>query len=113
MRPHIPLATWFTCLTVLISCGTKRQVVQRPTGQNSDSCSRAGPPVDSARAVKQARDALKSSESVRVLDPKSIEHLNEGYLVRMTVTSPPTLGGGGLVWVDGESGCAVVLTRYE
>lgn len=40
--------------------------------------------------------------------------MNEGSLVRLgPPSSPPTYGVGGLVWLDGETNCAIVLRRYE
>jgi hypothetical protein len=38
----------------------------------------------------------------------------EAFVVRLVLVDPPGfLGGGGVVWVDGETGCPIVLVRYE
>jgi hypothetical protein len=75
----------------------------------------AGRSVDSAFIINQARASLiDDSTSVQLqLLPDSVVHVSgkrgvyEGFIVRMLVSAPsPTIGGGGLVWVDGETGWA-------
>ena len=39
--------------------------------------------------------------------------LEQGVIVSVVVARPPVLGRGGLVWVDLETGCPIVLRRYE
>ena len=54
-----------------------------------------------------------------VLEPVSIQiirgqGIEEGLVISMVVVVPPTtVKGGGLVWVDIETGCGIVLRRYE
>jgi hypothetical protein len=67
--------------------------------------------------VEQARRAL--SQPAYRLEPGAIlpiqvEGVELGVVVSLTVAEPGnTVGGGGLVWVDIETGCSIVLRRYE
>jgi hypothetical protein len=55
-----------------------------------------------------------ANDTVPKLRVDSIMHLQEGLVMRLTAAEPAvTVGGGGLVWVDAETGCATVLARYE
>lgn len=88
-------------------------------------CNPVGGVVDSVIAVAQARRILESS--LVPLRPQSVEpvvavvakdsssafRLNEGFLVRLVAASKNVLGGGGLVWVDGETACPILLIRYQ
>ena len=89
-------------------------------------CVAVGTKVDSAFAVTQARSLFASSDFP--LKPQSAERvvarvmsqdssvsvdLPEGWLVRLIPENPNTLGGGGLIWVDGETACPVLLRHYE
>jgi hypothetical protein len=48
------------------------------------------------------------------IQPVRAEGIELGLLISLRVAAPPNLvGGGGLVWVDLETGCAIVLRRYE
>ena len=38
---------------------------------------------------------------------------NDGFLVTLTPADPHIEGGGGLVWVDAETGCVNVLRLYQ
>ena len=80
--------------------------------------------VDSTLAVAQAARALGSMSKVRaavrsalgetteVLVPHSFTRLQDGFVVGL-VPKGNGLGGGGLVWVDAETGCAIPLKAYE
>jgi hypothetical protein len=77
-------------------------------------CTVRGRNLDSVFAVDQAGGALKEPGKARVFRPVFIDRVKEGLLIRMVVAQPPGfLGGGGLVWIDAETGCAIVLIRYE
>jgi len=86
-----------------------------------DWCVAANERADSAFAVKQALTVLE--DSLVPLKPASVHTAGqqslldgfpifEGYLVTL-LPMRPMLGGGGLVWVDGETGCPILLKRYE
>ena len=80
------------------------------------TCPRGVRTVDSATAVQQARRAIAGAN--QQLDPTSIQIVSDhgievGLVISMIVTVPPAIGGGGLVWIDTETGCAIVLRRYE
>jgi hypothetical protein len=54
------------------------------------------------------------------LSPDTVMHVYsrhgvyEGALIRLLISGPSSVrGGGGLVWVEAETACPVVLTRYE
>jgi hypothetical protein len=76
-----------------------------------------GQAVDSQFVVTQARRAL--AQQSMELSPIRFQTITEqnldiGVLVSLIPTGPaaPT-GGGGLVWVDVQNGCAIVLRPYE
>lgn len=83
----------------------------------SHRCIALGAAVDSIFAVEQARRALAQpgvTLAPRQIQPVRDQGIELGLLISLAVTEPRNLvGGGGLVWVDLESGCAIVLRRYE
>ena len=120
-----------TLLWLLIACGSTNTIPPasaHPLARPSPVpwCVSPGSTVDSAFALVQAKSVFPSSGLT--LKPYSVErvvaHLvgkessvsldvPEGWLVRLMPVNPNTLGGGGLVWVDGETGCPIPLTHYE
>lgn len=74
-------------------------------------CAAQNAVIDPKFAITAARTSLGpwSKES----DAKSqVVYVDqEGFLVR--VRSNISVGGGGLAWVDAETGCVVQLRRYE
>lgn len=85
-------------------------------GRRAEECSK-GRLIDSAYVVRVAAEAF-GPDGPRELKPIGYQPVTapgspeEGVLVRL-VPVAPTLGGGGLVFVDIESGCAIALRRYE
>ena len=113
--------------SVVIAChgaGRSVSVASAPTPRlpiRPDWCVARNERVDSAFAVAHAQQALEDSlvplkpESVRTVGMQSLLDglpMFEGFLVTLAPTRP-VLGGGGMVWVDGETGCVIVLRRYE
>lgn len=95
------------------ACASTGRPAPVPAARTASWCREPGRGVDSAFAVERARDAL-APQPPFILAPHSMDRVPEGLLVRMVVAEPVgTRGGGGLVWVDAETGCAVVLIRYE
>ena len=92
---------------------TARDLISIP----SQRCVSPGTTVDSAFVVEQARRALSQPGEMlapRLIQPVRDQSIELGLLVSLEVANPPkVVGGGGLVWVDLESGCALVLRRYE
>jgi hypothetical protein len=87
----------------------------KPPPIRPDWCVPANEPVDSVFAVAQATDLLR--DTLLPLKPYSVRRVEdlsvvEGFLVSLVPTRP-TLGGGGLVWVDGDTGCPILLKHYE
>ena|SRR5438552_762413 len=85
------------------------QVVRPPL-----KCELAGTKLNEFIAEVQARGAL--SEGPFDKSPftiYSVKAVDDGFLVSLGPTEPMTLGGGGLVWVDGETGCLSILRRYQ
>lgn len=77
-----------------------------------DLCGRRAIVVDSAFAVAQARRALEGFlPPVSSLVPSRVEFVREGVLITLVREHPQGTGGGGLVWVDGDNGCPIVLRR--
>ncbi len=83
----------------------------------TERCFGAGATLDSAEAVRRAAHALEGPGII--LRPRTIQAVRDegieiGLLVGLAVAQPPNVaGGGGMVWVDLETGCALVLRRYE
>lgn len=87
---------------------------QDHAAQSTKQCVSTTLAVDSAFAVRAASSVLQEKDSLGPFKPTKITALEEGYVVSLVVAkTPPPLGGGGLVWVDGESGCAIILRLYE
>ena len=85
--------------------------------QRPYDCS-AGRLIDSAYVVRAAAEAIAGPEGADALAPYTYESVTaqgllEGILVRLAPRARSTRGGGGLAFVDVESGCAVALRRYE
>ncbi len=94
-------------------------VVKRPTSIRPDWCVAEGSTVDSVFVVAQALSVLE--DTLLPLRPYSVrrveEHIGslsllEGFLVSLMPTRPMG-GGGGLVWVDSETGCPILIKAYE
>ena len=68
-----------------------------------------------AQAVRAIADSTKDSNPLKVDDFQVIEtaSLKLGIIVSLVSANPRTRGGGGLVWVDAETRCAIVLRIYE
>ena len=64
--------------------------------------------VDTTRAVRMAIGSLGPDH----LTVHSVRVIEEGFIISL-VSAEHLVGGGGLVWVDGENGCPIVLRRYE
>jgi hypothetical protein len=102
-------------LTLPVAACAQQIRHSRPHSDAPDPwCTTPGVAVDSAFAVQQASRKLQTPHHTWTFAPQSVQAVPEGFLVRMLVQEPRGLmGGGGLVWVDGETGCAIVLIRYE
>lgn len=85
--------------------------------QYTRHCVESGRTIDSAFAVEQARKAIAQDGftfSPRFVQPVRDQGIELGLLISLALVEPRnTVGGGGLVWVDVETGCATVLRRYE
>jgi hypothetical protein len=114
----------FTLLMISLesACQTQSKSAEssaRPTKHPSSNqtCIASGSSVDSTFATEQALRAMAPSEltlAPRLVQPVRDQGIELGLLISLTVTEPRnTVGGGGLVWIDLESGCAIVLRRYE
>jgi hypothetical protein len=62
--------------------------------------------------IEQARIALSDHDTSISLRPDSVGRVGGGLVVRM-LPAKPIVGGGGLVWIDLETACAMVLKRFE
>ncbi len=98
----------------------------RPSRPALQWCIAVGGIVDSALAVAQARSVFESQPfpliprsvervvAVVAKDSSSALRLTEGFLVRLVPRNRDVvLGGGGLVWVNGQTACPILLIRYE
>jgi len=81
------------------------------------TCLSQGRSLDSALAVSQASSVL--SHKGVTLAPRALQAISDngvevGVIIALRVTDPAgMIGGGGLVWVDTETGCPILLRRYE
>jgi len=83
-------------------------------------CTPSARKADSTYIVSQATKVIMDSAGTlaapfRVDDYHVIKtaSLEQGVIVSLVPTNPHTRGGGGLVWVDAETFCPIVLRFYE
>ena len=92
-------------------------VAHPPSPQPALKCELAGSPINRFVAEIQARGALSEGPFDKTpFTIFSMTQVEEGFLVSLGPAPQGggiTLGGGGLVWVDGESGCISVLRLYQ
>ena len=106
-----------TAAVVCLACAQQRSSESAPTPSRALSCAPPGRTIDSVFAVEQARGVL--AQPGVTLEPRSIQPIRDqgielGLLIGLAVGQPRNVvGGGGLVWVDVETGCPIVLRRYE
>jgi len=102
-------------LGVCLGATAQRQAPARPPGW----CVDPGHAVDSSFAAGQAIRALTDSNSKRAGLTFKVNYYQvvaEGQGVAISVvpaSRPLPVGGGGLVWVDLETGCPIILRHYE
>ena len=88
------------------------------TAQRPAACS-SGRLIDSSYVVQVAAEVVAVEGGAATLRPISYEaivapgEIEEGILVRLGSRQPGMRGGGGLAFVDTESGCALALRVYE
>ena len=98
----------------LLACTHQSSMAQASPSPLSKRCVSTTTTIDSSCAVRVASAELAKQDSLGPYKPASVRALDEGFVVSLVVAKePPPLGGGGLVWVDAETGCAVVLRLYE
>jgi len=68
-----------------------------------------------AQAIRAFGHSVGGTDSLRVAGFQVIADgsQSEGTIVRLGPRNPRTRGGGALVWVDGETFCAIVLRLYQ
>lgn len=104
------------CLVAsLAACATHGGGVDGASGGRARWCTAGTPGIDSVFVVAKAEEALRTPGTRHErFQPISLTRVPEGFVVRLVLVDPPGfLGGGGVVWVDGETGCPIVLVRYE
>ncbi len=110
MRASVIAAT----ITVLVMFTGSRHVLRGQALAPPSQCAPQGAQIDSAFAVRKAAEKLEAQDSLGPYKVTKFTALDEGYVVSLVVVrEPPPVGGGGLVWVDTETGCAIVLRLYE
>jgi hypothetical protein len=102
-------------VVLIVSC-TPRSGSKTELPVAARQCAPAGRTIDSSFVAEQARSLLsRPGYSLRVdsFQTVSSRGVELGVLVSLVSSEPPVAGGGGLAWVDIETGCAIVLRRYE
>jgi len=100
-------------MTALSTSGCRQAAEKSTAATNPEHCVAQGKIIDLAVAGDQARSAL-SPGSGPELKVDSLIARDEGFIVKLLAAAPTTtIGGGGLVWVNAHTGCAIVLARYE
>ncbi len=96
---------------------TKADTTRPFSRQRAMACSGTAD-FDSAYVVRVAAEAFAGPAGLEVLQPLEYQAVvskygtEEGLLVRL-VPRASQAGGGGLAYVDAESGCAIALKSYE
>lgn len=113
---------WFASIALAVACRAAPQSTLGSeggtAGRRVGECS-AGRTIDSAYVVRAAAEAIGGADGAPRLRPVTFERvvapgpIEEGVLVRLAPQAAAQLGGGGLAFVEVESGCAVALKRYE
>lgn len=101
---------------LLGSCRTRGTMDATSPPAPARRCAPAGTRVDSSFVAEQARGVLsRPGYTLRVdsFQPVRASGIEVGVLISLVSSEPPVVGGGGLVWVDVETGCPIVLRRYE
>lgn len=106
---------------VLVSSGDGHSGRGETARARPEQCRLAAVGVDSSWVEKVSRQALDSAQARHpdlVLEEinwiRTRSGIEEGALARFVSSSRVvSTGFGGLVWVDMETGCAIVLRRYE
>jgi hypothetical protein len=88
-----------------------------PANATAAKCIQVGEVVDSAKAVQLALRHFAGAtlpRATRLVVLSAVAH-DEGYLVSIGLDAAPRIvvGGGGLLWVDVDTGCIIWLRRYE
>src|SRR5437899_1695166 len=99
-------------LGFMLGCAKARRAESEQRSPQSTCEGRKAIVVDSGFAVVQAITALEGflSPASNVV-PSSVDRVKKGFLVSLVPVHPRGTGGGGLVWVDEDNGCAIVLRR--
>lgn len=118
MDTNIIKATLLVTGVGLASCGTRSESeMEAVQTSRNQRCVTTDQSVDSAFQVAQARRALSRTErevAPSLLQPVVDRGIELGVVVSLVTAGPnPQIGHGGLVWVDFDTGCAIVLQHYE
>lgn len=113
-----PFVSSITLIVAIVSgCQNQSGAEQSSTASMNQRCVAAGASVDSSFAVQQARQVLLQpgmALAPRLIQPVRDQGIELGLLISLAVTEPRNVvGGGGMAWGGFESGCAIVLRRYE
>ena len=99
----------FLSFLPLMACSSERGATPSANAF-ARGCIEPGLVVDSSFAVIRAKEALGDSVFGRdFLALFKLERVEKGMVISLVPREPSTIDGGGLVWVDRDNGCAVVL----
>lgn len=127
LRSLVLSALWFgfaawglhqmTSRVTVVSQAAPRSTIEGPNASPVLRCELAGTKVNGFIAEIQARGALSTGPfDPTPFETYSVKEIDGGFLVSLGPSQRAavlTLGGGGLVWVDSETGCVSVLRQYE
>lgn len=107
-------AALFAGASLCFVATARPNVAQSSAPLQGQRCVSSSTTIDSSFAERSAGTELAKQDTHGPFKLASMRRVEEGYLVSLvTAKEPPPLGGGGLLWVDAETGCVVVLRLYE
>lgn len=117
MRNCITIALVLAGMSLAYGCTRRESRGDAAAVAPEGRCVSAGQVIDSTFLRAQAVRAMSRTGrglQVEAVQPVQIQGLELGVLVSLVPPPAPNMpaGGGGLVWVDSETGCAMVLKHY-
>ncbi len=115
-HPSTRLGSALLVVTLCACAQPAKAVIQQPT-LGAKRCASLGRAIDSTFLVEQAQASLQEPGVPLKPDhftPVVEKGIELGVLISLVGADARSgVGSGGLVWVDIETGCAIILRPYE